>query len=243
TPSPWKAPRMRPCPSATRKWPRSTTPRRSTCSPTAPIPVKAATLLRTRRSARNRANRRRRTSRTPRGRNRMAERARTRTPARRILPIRVTRSNRRRRRNPRTPSRKNSRTATSARTKRTARATRRRGPASATAPARTGDAGGRRGSAPHEGARGALEHRCDVGENPGTELAVDEPVIEAQRELGDPAGFDLALVHPRALRDRSEGEDRRLAGVEDRGAGIDAEDPHVGDRHGAILHRRDRGLA
>src|SRR5690625_6941469 len=101
-----------------------------------------------------------------------------------------------RRRNPRIPNSKSSRNATSAPTKKTA--TTRRVTASATAPARTGSAGLRCGSAPHEGARGALEHRCDVRENPGTELAVDEAVIETQRELGDPAGFDLPLVHPRA---------------------------------------------
>ena len=48
---------------------------------------------------------------------------------------------------------------------------------------------------------------------------------------------DLAgLVDPRPLVDRAEAQDRGLARVDDRRAGVDAEDAHVGDREGAAGH-------
>ena len=57
-----------------------------------------------------------------------------------------------------------------------------------------------------------------------------------QRQRGDLARLDLALVHPRLELDRAEREDRGLAGVEDRRAGVDAEDADVGDRDRAARH-------
>src|SRR5690606_9619855 len=63
--------------------------------------------------------------------------------------------------------------------------------------------------------RGVLEDLRDVGQHARAELAVDEAVVEAQRELGDLALLDLALVHPRLLAHGTEREDRGLTGVED----------------------------
>ena len=74
-------------------------------------------------------------------------------------------------------------------------------------------------------------------------LAVDQPVVEGQRERGDPAGHDLVVHHPRLLADGAEGEDRGLARVEDRRAGVDAEDADVGDRDRAAGHGRPARLA
>src|SRR5699024_559055 len=94
------------------------------------------------------------------------------------------------------------------------------------------------GSAPDQAALRVLHDHRDVVQHPGAELTVHQPVVEGERQLGDPARFHLALVHPRPLRDRTEREDGRLPGVEDRGAGVDAEDADVGDRDGPVAHRR-----
>ena len=47
---------------------------------------------------------------------------------------------------------------------------------------------------------------------------------------------DLVVHDPRLLLDRAEAQDRRLARVDDRGARVDAEDTHVGDRERAAAH-------
>ncbi len=57
-----------------------------------------------------------------------------------------------------------------------------------------------------------MQHRRDIREEAGTQVAVDQPVIEAQRELGDPARLhpfhhtaDAVgdLDHPRLAPDRA----------------------------------------
>src|SRR5690606_4537782 len=62
-----------------------------------------------------------------------------------------------------------------------------------------------------------------VGEDSRAEAAVDEAVVDTQRELGHLTGLDLALVDPRLLAHGTEGEDRGLARVQDRCPGVDAE--------------------
>src|SRR4051812_21653745 len=89
---------------------------------------------------------------------------------------------------------------------------------------------------------GVVQHDPHVGEEPGPELAVDDPVVEGQAEGGDLPGHDLPLVHPRLPAHGTEGEDRRLPGVEDRGAGVDAEDADVGDGDRAAGHVGGCGL-
>src|SRR5665648_436594 len=88
-----------------------------------------------------------------------------------------------------------------------------------------------------------LEHGRDVGQHARPQPAVHQPVVEGQRQLRHVALADLALVHPRLLADRTERQDRRLAGVEDRRAGVDPEYAHVGDRDGAVGRLRRGGGA
>ena len=75
---------------------------------------------------------------------------------------------------------------------------------------------------------GVLDDRRDVGQEPAALLAVDVAVVERQRQRRDVTDGDLVDAvtgdHPRLLADRAEAEDRRLAGVDDRRAGVDAED-------------------
>ena len=104
-----------------------------------------------------------------------------------------------------------------------------------------------RRSGPEEGGARVMEQGTVVGEQLGAELAVDQPVVEGERELGDPARLDrLAAVRggddPRGPTHRAEGEDDRLPLVEDRGPGVDAEDTDVGDRRGATGHVGRLGL-
>ncbi len=66
-----------------------------------------------------------------------------------------------------------------------------------------------------------------------SEFAIDDPVIERQTKCGDLPNLDLAFVYPRCRPDGPEHQDRRLAGREDRCAGVDAEHADVGDREGA----------
>ena len=104
-------------------------------------------------------------------------------------------------------------------------------------PTRAGDSRPTRASgsdvSEHQRSRRVLEDACDIGEEDRALLAVDQAVVEGQREGGDPARDDLVVHHPRLLADRAEGEDRGLARVDDRGAGVDAEDADVGDRERA----------
>src|SRR5690606_24314745 len=102
-----------------------------------------------------------------------------------------------------------------------------------------------RRSGPDEALRRVVHDPRDIREHARAQLAVHEAVVEAQRELGDPADRQLALVDPRHLADGAEGEDRRLARVEDRGAGVDAERTDVRDGDGAVaeLLRREATLA
>ena len=104
------------------------------------------------------------------------------------------------------------------------------------------------GLSPRRARGGVGQDRRDVGEVAAAELAVDEPVVEAEREGGDPARLDaLAAVgrrdDPRASGHRAEREDRRLARVEDGRAGVDAEDADVGDRDRAAGHVGGLGAA
>ena len=61
-------------------------------------------------------------------------------------------------------------------------------------------------------------------------LAVDDPVVERQREREHLAQRDAALVLPRLTADRPDREDRRLPGRQDGRARIHAEHADVGDR-------------
>src|SRR5690606_30845993 len=90
---------------------------------------------------------------------------------------------------------------------------------------------------------GVFEDLGDVGEDARTEAAVDEAVVDTQRELGHLTGLDLALVDPGLLAHGTEGEDRGLARVQDRCAGVDAERADIGDRDRAIRQVSWRGLA
>src|SRR5690606_12138481 len=89
-------------------------------------------------------------------------------------------------------------------------------------------------SAPHQAQRGVLEHGGDVAQQLRAERPVDEAVVEAQREGRDLPRLDPAIHHPRLLLDRADAEDRGLARVQDRGAGVDVEHAEVRDRDGAV---------
>src|SRR5262249_36812218 len=90
---------------------------------------------------------------------------------------------------------------------------------------------------------GVLEDAGDVGEEAGALLAVDVPVVEAQRERRHLANNHFVIHHPRLLPDRAEGEDRGFTRVDDRGPAVDAEDTDVGDRERAAGHLRRLRLA
>jgi len=83
----------------------------------------------------------------------------------------------------------------------------------------------RPGSAPDESLARVVQDRCDVGQEPESEVAVDQAVVVREAELGDPAGLDLALDDPRHLTDRTEAQDRGLARVQDRRSGVDTRRP------------------
>src|SRR5699024_988090 len=68
-------------------------------------------------------------------------------------------------------------------------------------------------SPPDEAQGGLLEHRGDVAQQLRAQCAVDQAVVEAQRERGDLARHDLPVHHPRLLLDRADAEDRGIAGV------------------------------
>src|SRR3546814_1308021 len=58
-------------------------------------------------------------------------------------------------------------------------------------------------------------------------------MVERQAEGDDVSQRDGALVLPGLAADGADGEDARLAGVEDGNASVDAEHPDVRDREGA----------
>ena len=70
-----------------------------------------------------------------------------------------------------------------------------------------------------------------------------KPVVERQRQLAHGAHRQRPVDHPGRLLDRPDGEDPGLAGIEDRGAGVDAEHPHVRDRERAAGEVGRRGAA
>src|SRR5215203_3718747 len=74
---------------------------------------------------------------------------------------------------------------------------------------------------PEQGGGRVVEHPGDVGEEHRAELAVDQPVVERQRELGDLPDCELAVDDPRHRPHLAEAQDRRLAGVDDRRPGVD----------------------
>ena len=74
------------------------------------------------------------------------------------------------------------------------------------------------------------EDRPDVREEARGLLAVDEAMVERQRERHDLPQRDLPLELPRQAPHLAHGDDRRLPRVEDRRAGVDPEDADVRDR-------------
>src|SRR6478735_2911496 len=90
--------------------------------------------------------------------------------------------------------------------------------------------------------RRVFHDRGHVGEEPGALLPVDVSMVEGERELGDLAYDDLVVDHPGLLLDRAEAQDGRLTRVDDRSAGVDTEDPDVGDREAAAAHLGRLGL-
>src|SRR5690242_14708931 len=73
------------------------------------------------------------------------------------------------------------------------------------------------------------QHRREVGQELRALLSVDQAVVEGDRQLGHPTRLDALWPitpgsrtdHPRPAVDRAEGDDARLARVQDRGAGVD----------------------
>src|SRR3954447_5921382 len=98
-------------------------------------------------------------------------------------------------------------------------------------------------SAPGEEQRGISEQRGNVREELRTQLAVDDAVVERQRELSDLPHGERAVVHPWHVPDGAEAQDRGFPRVEDGGAVVHAEHTDVGDGDGAALHVAGRGAA
>jgi len=76
----------------------------------------------------------------------------------------------------------------------------------------------------------------DIGEEAARHVTVDHAMVERGAERRHESRAHLAVDDPRLLLNRAEGHDRDLAGVQDRRAGIHAEDTDVGDRDRAVGH-------
>src|SRR5690606_23116926 len=88
-----------------------------------------------------------------------------------------------------------------------------------------------------------LQDRSDIGHEAGREVPVHHAVVEGAAQGGDPTRDHFPVHNPWLLADGAEGNDRDLARVDDRGAGIDAQGTDVGDAQRTIAHVLGTGLA
>src|SRR5262249_27397757 len=73
----------------------------------------------------------------------------------------------------------------------------------------------------------------DVTQEAGGDIAVADPVVEGQAELGDLAYGELPVEHPRLVDDAAHPEQRRLRVVDDRSRAVHTEHAVVVERERA----------
>src|ERR1017187_3428659 len=96
---------------------------------------------------------------------------------------------------------------------------------------------------PRQHAQRVCQHGADLPQHSRADIAVDDPVVERQRQRADLANGQLSLVHPWRILDLPERQDRGLAWGKNRRAGVYAEDSDVGNRDRAAAQISGGGLA
>ena len=80
---------------------------------------------------------------------------------------------------------------------------------------------------------GVFQGADQIGEEVGGGGSVEDSVVEGQRQRDLLAGYDLLALYNRDRSDSADAQDRGLGQVQDRGEGVDALCPEIGDREHA----------